>query len=513
MIDPTRLTPAELERFIHMQALVERQDADATKVRSLREYYAGVHPVLLTERQMEFLGTLVHADAFPFAHNLVKSIVDTLSERLSVTGFSVNGATADDAEGPDAELARLLWQWWKANRLDLGEQDTYQHALTDKASYIMVDYDTETQRPRIVEHRIDDGSSGMRIHRDTADPSRVLFATRYFWATDPLRSGAPIERKTVYLPGEIRKYKRAAGGMGAWAQTMDEGDPGWPLSWSGAQGSLGVPVFELANPGGSEIEQVIGLQNALNKAWLDLIAAADASGFPVMVAEYADGAGLGPASSDDDLAGEDELRIAPGRLIELSGATLRRIEAANLTPMLEVIWAITAAIAGISRTPQYYLRPVGGDVPSGEALKQLESGLVARATKRQRVFGQAWEDALKMAIKVANAFGPFNLAEDASIEIVWADAETRNETAVAQTAEAHKRLGVPDEQIWQMLGYTPEQIAGFRAAMNADRAAQVAGIAAALRTQQVGAQNTLAQNGQNGAQSNGRTNDLVQPGR
>ena len=34
-------------------------------------------------------------------------------------------------------------------------------------------------------------------------------------------------------------------------------------------------------------------------------------------------------------------------------------------------------MAGVTRTPQYYLRPQGGgDVPSGESLKQLESGLV-----------------------------------------------------------------------------------------------------------------------------------------
>lgn len=512
MIDIFRLTPAELEQFIHMQRVVERQDAEAQKTRALRDYYDGEHPTLLTARQQEYLGPLVAPDAFPFAYNLMRPVADTLAERLSVTGFVVNGATADDDEGPDADMARLLWAWWKANRLDLIEQRIYAHALVDGKTFTMVDYDATEGRPRIVEHRLDDGERGVRLLRDDADPNRVLFATRYFWDADPLRPTRTFERKTVYLATEIRKYRRSGAGVsvGGWAQMRDEGDPAWPLPWVNAAGQpLGVAVNEFPNPGGSEIEPVIGLQNALNKTWLDLVAAADASGFPIMAVEYQ--AGLMPPApaGDDNIEGADELRIGPGRMLELDGATFRRIEAANLTPMLDVIEALTTAIAGVSRTPQYYLRPIGGgDVPSGEALKQLESGLVARARKRQRVFGQAWEDTLRTALRVANAFGPFSLPEDAQIEIVWADAETRNEFTVAQTAEAHKRLNVPDEMIWQMLGYTPDQIAQFRADARADDASRIAAAVAAMRTTQPATPPTTGV-AQTGGNTNGRNGDAL----
>lgn len=499
MIDFFRLTPQQLDQFIHTQAIIERQSAAGERVRALREYYAGEHPVLLTQRQQEFLGGLVAADAFPFAHNLMRSVVDTLTERLSVQGVAVNGVTLGasgeaqaEAPTPDAQLSATLWAWWKGNRLDLAEQTLYANALVDGSAFVMVDYDAEQQRPRIVGHRVDDGTVGIIVHRDPDDPSRVLFATRYFYTYDPLRPAATgVQRKTVYLPHEIRKYKQgaayASGGM--WQPVQDDGDTSWPLPWLDRNGQpLGVPVIEFANPGGSEIAQIVGLQNALNKAWLDLIAAADQSGFPMLVAEYAAGTQLSSGDDDEDLEGTDELRIAPGRMLELSGGTLRRIEAANLTPMLDVIWALVAAVSGISRTPQYYLRPVGGDVPSGEALKQLESGLVARAVKRQRVFGQAWEDTFDLSMRIADAFGPFTASEPPSLEVQWADAETRNEMVMAGVAEAHKRLGVPDEQNWLTLGFTPEQIAGFHASAQQQRAQQVAGIAAALRTQQTGTQ-------------------------
>lgn len=506
MIDFFRLTPAQLDSFIHMQAIVERQAAAAERILALRDYYAGEHPVLLTERQKEYLGGLVSGDQFPFAHNVLRSVVDTLSERLSVEGFAVNGATlTSDGDAPDAQFSAALWKWWKGNRCDLKEQNIYQHALVDGAAFVMVDYDAASGRPRIVNHRADNGTTGILVHRDSDNPDAILFATRYFYAYDPLRPGTTgVQRKTVYLPGEIRKYRiggavTVPGSM--WQPVQDEGDVSWPLPWVDRTGApLGVPVVEFTNPGGSELAQLAGLQNALNKAWLDLMAAADQAGFPLLAVEHAAGTVLAGSGGDDDLEGEDELRIAPGRLLELSGATLKRIEAANLTHMLDTIWAIVSAIAGISRTPQYYLRPVGGDVPSGEALKQLESGLVARAVKRQRIFGQAWEDVLQLAMKVAETFGPFSAPPEASIEVQWADAETRNELAQAQIAEAHKRLGVPDAQNWLTLGFTPEEVAAFQQAQQQQQAQQVAGIAAALRVSQPQTQ---------GGNTNGRANGAV----
>jgi hypothetical protein len=519
MLDIMRLTPEQMERYIHMQSVVERQEAHAEKVRALREYYEGEHPTLLTDRQREYLGALVETHQFTFAHNLIRTVVDTLSERLSVTGFAVNGVEMEDEEG--ADTARLIWQWWKSSRADLLEQDLYVDALRDGLAYVMVDYDAVKQRPRIVVHPVDDGRSGVMLHRDPEDSSRVLFATRYFWTFDPLNPGnTGIERKTVYLPGEIRKYQRRTQ-LGGWVPLLDDGDEAWPLPWVDSAGTpLGVAVIEFANPGGAEAESIIGLQNALNKTWLDLIAAADAAGFPILAIEYADGNALGPMASDDDLQGTDEFRIAPGRLLEVSGATVRRIEAANLTPLMDVIWALTAAMAGVSRTPQYYLRPVGGaDVPSGESLKQMESGLVARAVKRQRVWGQAWEDVMGLSLRIAEAYGTgMGIEADASITVQWADANTRNELSQAQMAQIHKALNVPDEQVWQTLGYTPEQIAEFRSSASADKAAQVAGIAAALRTQQTGSNpnertgNTLQSGGRNVDRGSAQRSDTAAGG-
>ncbi|MFK5173493.1 hypothetical protein ACI3QN_13350, partial [Propionibacterium freudenreichii] len=69
----------------------------------------------------------------------------------------------------------------------------------------MVDYDNTHQRPRLSLHEVDDGTTGVNLHRNPEDENQVLFASRYFYTFNPLKSGVTgIQRKTVYLPGEIR---------------------------------------------------------------------------------------------------------------------------------------------------------------------------------------------------------------------------------------------------------------------------------------------------------------------
>lgn len=183
-----------------------------------------------------------------------------------------------------------------------------------------------------------------------------------------------------------------------------------------------------------------------------------------------------------DLEGADEFRISPGRAIEVDNAVVKRLESANLTPMINTMWTVVQAISGVSDIPQYYLRPTGGDVPSGEALKQLESGLVKRAEERQLIFGQAWEDCFALAYRLAQTFGRMVARLDnLDIGVKWHDANVRNEQVVAQTAQVHQALGVPDETIWEMLGYAPSQIAGWAAIKSAQDAAKLAQVAQALR--------------------------------
>jgi len=88
MIDITLLTPEQLDKFIHLQSIIARQQEEAAKVKAARDYYAGNHPVLLTQRQQEYLGKQLTDGEFAFAHNLVKTVVDTLRSMPVSPGLS-----------------------------------------------------------------------------------------------------------------------------------------------------------------------------------------------------------------------------------------------------------------------------------------------------------------------------------------------------------------------------------------------------------------------------------------
>lgn len=483
-IDISKLNSEQLERFLHIQSIIDRQESAARRVVAYGDYYAGRHPILLTDRQREYIGDLLSEEEFTFAHNVVRTVIDTVRERLEVTGFTVNGSGAGD-EISEGQIAAFLWQWWKANRMDAEQIRVHRRGLRDGYSYVMVSFDSEKGRPDFSLHKVWNGTSGVTFHRDPGNLKHILFANRYFYTYDPLTPGKTGKlRKTTYLPGEIRKYIQNGSAINQWSPILDDGDPSWPLPWRDRAGQpLGIALVEFQNPGGSEIEQIIGLQNGLNKSWLDLMAAADASGFPIIAVEYNE-AGVA-IESDDDLEGTDELRVGPGRLLEVDAATIHRIEGADLSQLIETIWTLTAAISGVSRTPQYHLRPLGGsDIPSGEALKMLESGLVKRAEERQLVFGQAWEDVCALAYRVAQTFGNVpTLADKLIIDVQWADANVRNEAVEIGVAEGLQRLEVPKEIVWQRAGLTPEQIAKAKEQARSDRVADVAAMAGAIQLQ------------------------------
>lgn len=503
-MDILKLSPVELERFIHLQGILYRQEAEAAAVRDARRYYDGDHPAPLTKRQQEYLGPLLTEAESGFNHNLVRVVINRLRERLNVTGFTVNGASAAEGEGagPDEILAKQLWDWWTANRMERQQIRLHRRALRDGKSYMIVDYDTANQRPRLTLHEVDAGpeAPGVILHRDPSDPNIVLFATRYFYDFDPLTPGKTgRERKTVYLSNEVRKYVRDLKAVGTWAPYQDEGDATWPLPWSDRMGNpLGVTCIEFQNPDGSEALAIAGLQNALNKSWLDLLAAADTNGFPILTANYKSELVEIEEEGDANLEGTDEFKVAPGRLLEIFGGDIRRIDGANLDPMINVLWTVVAAIGGVTSTPQYYLKPIlGVDVPSGEALKQLESGLVQRAHERMLEFGESWEQAMEMAVRVNAAFGTGGpVPSPLTIATQWADPNTRMEEVEAKSAQIHDTLGVPRPAVWGKLGYTPEEIAAFREEEAAAKAASVAAIAGALQASQ--ARNAAQTNPQTG---------------
>jgi len=449
------------------------EDADRqARYVAYREYYDGDHDTQLTARQRKYLQIKIGEE---FNDNYCPIVVDALAERLTVTGFNA---------GKNTDLATQLWDWWKASRMDAVQGVTHLAATRDGDGYILVEWDNDGDRPNWTFEPAYNGTEGVKVHYSKDRRRQVAFASkRWRVEGEDVKRAGKARRLNLYYPDRIEKYVSYDDVYeGAWQPYIEEGQP-WPLPWTvgnvppgqyrdndhtdpanwepnESAEPLGVPVVHFQNKdqgynyGQSELKNVIPLQNALNKAIIDLLATADTTGFPLFYM-------LG-----DDPSG---LTTAPGSWIYSlrppsgdESVSVGKIDAEDLSPLIAFKDSIVTEIARVSRTPLSYFQTSGARAAEG-TLKQEEVGLVARALDRQVSFGNAWEDCMSLAIRLHNTFGEGGLDEEQQISTQWADPQTRNEKEHLEMLEIKSRLGVPRETLWAEMEYDAEEIATMRA--------------------------------------------------
>lgn len=436
--------PDDLVRQSFLQHLygidLERQQ----RYRAYREYYDGEHSTQLTNRQRAYLQLKYGED---FRDNYCPVVVDALAERLELTGF--------DAGGQET----VFWDWWKANRMDARQRWAHQAAIRDGDAFVMVEYDAEAGRPRFEVELAYDGSDGVKVHYSDERRGVVSFASKRWVISNPDEGAGKLRRINLYYPDRIEKYvSNSEEFEGDWRPYEDDDDGGWPV-WNTttrteAGEPLGIPVIHFKYKSGgydfgrSRMADAIPLQNALNKALIDIIGAADAEGFGLL---YLFGDQWG------------DVTLGPGAVVkserEASTVAAGRIPGGDLSNLLAHKNDLIMDIARISNTPLSRFQ-LTGHIASGATLKQQESGLVADAEAAQIEFGNAWEDVLTMGRKLHNAFGEGEqLTEDQLIESQWAPAATLDEDALVQRlATLSEKLNIPDVFLWRRWGMSAEEI-------------------------------------------------------
>ena len=430
-----------LMQWIQQQAEDRREDYDLT-----RRYYGGEHDTAVTDRLKKFL-----PPRLAFRDNFMNVVVDSLAERLRVIGFHAD----------DEEFGEWAWDMWRKNRMDYAQVVVHTEAVMLGDSYLLCDWDAKNERPRW-SHQMPE----MIIpHYDEVTGSIDWVSKK--WIQHPRIGEDPETRLNLYYADRVEKYV-ARGGV--WARHQDEEDEAWPVLWLDKAGEpLGVPIVHFRNRpmgadfGQSEIINVIPMQDLLNKSLIDLTMILDTLAFPqrytLNIAHNA-----------------SRLEIMPGSVAEFhseyNGGQVGQWTAASVEGPLKAIESLVQHIAGTTRTPQHLFQIAGG-VPSGEALKTAESGLVNKAKQRMVNFGNSWEDCMMMAVRIQAAFGTAVAgADEAMIETTWDDPETRNEQSHMEVLKAKAELGVTKHQIYREMGYSQEQIDQMDMDGEADRRAE-----------------------------------------
>lgn len=429
LISKNALGLANLETLARLEHLSQERRAEQQALATLRRYYHGQHPTLLSDRQREFLH---QRGRFRFCLNYCRGVVDAVAERLRVVGFA--------AEDPatQAWLAKL----WKLARLDALSQQLHLAAIRDGEAFLLADFDPQAGRPRFHFHPADDGTGGLWMEYD--NEGRALYAAKR-WTIDRGSGAGRLRRLNLYYPDRIEKYLSLTEAP-YWQPYPGPGEP-FPLPWVDAEGApLGIPALHFRNSlegAFSELQDVIPLQDALNKTLIDLIAVADTNAFPLLVAR--------------GFEVPEDFSISPGALLQIppsldAETDFKALPGADLGSFIGVLEHLAMEIARVSATPLSRFQ-ASGQVAAEGTLKQQEAGLIAKVERKQVIFGNAWEDAMALALRLQNCFGALPYDEAGPLETLWSPAAPRSEGEHLQMLLLKAQLGVPLPALLAEAGY------------------------------------------------------------
>lgn len=468
---------------IRLAAQVSTVEQEIEDVKKYRAYYAGVHDLLLTTDQQKFLEGVIDKDAADWPlDNKCRKVVDKTRSRLNVTGWKASDGASlsfEDAAGSDVQGANALELavlWWQENDLDRWEGELYKAALRDGEAYMLVDYNAVEGMPRFTFGQKWDGYSGIRLLYEDADlRQKPIAAIKYWYTLDPINIEASnVLRATVYTRDSVYKFARfnrqeqarwftIAPDMpktddGYWC-IMDSGDTAWPIPWCDEAGEpLGLAVVPFTSPRGSLLSDVIGLNNALNKTNLDLLANADQQGFGLIAVQYNGELPQVPATAAGDTSTpSDGLGLRPGSALETTG-TVTKLPADDMKGLLDFARHLTTSIASNSDIPMYEFVPLAGEIPSGVALQTLSAGLAEHAVECCTWFTGSWRRVAMLAQKLEILYGSGLSGKPVRLSPVWRDPAVRDEEALLTRGLMKIQGGVTPEQVQREWGYSTEEI-------------------------------------------------------
>lgn len=401
--------------------------------------------------------------------NFMPQVVNAEKDRLIVQGFRF----ANRQEGDNA-----AWSIWQDNQLDAESQIAHEISLVKGQSFALVT-PQDGKTPLIT---IEDPTEV--VVESMPGNRRLRQAALKVYRDDDSRM-----RAYLYLPEWIYRFRSAnvvKGVASTWEsitwETYEEEGEDYPI-----RNRLGVvPVVPLTNrprrdgSGRSEIASIMGNQNAINKLRFDALVASEFVAFPQRWATNIDipvdpdtGKPIAPFRP-----GVDNVWIARRPTADevaeygdkVPNPSFGQFTAGGLEGYFRSIDSELGLMVAASATPYYYLFGSPTSVPpTGESIKSSEAALVHKIAAQELHFGEGWEETMRLALIASNQ----TAKAKTDGEVIWSDAETRNEGARTDSVLKQFQAGLlPDEFALEELGYSPkaiERIQAMKAAASPQR--------------------------------------------
>jgi hypothetical protein len=425
----------------------------AAHVNLYRDYFEGRHraPWATPKWNAAF------SDLFgKFRDNLCPAIINAKADRIQLMSIAGGGDPVDTAIGTI----------WDRERLEARQGEVTKNAFKDGDAFVIV-WPDEAGLARWYIQR------GDRMAARYAEfPQGELELAAKLWPVEEwTEKDKTFWRLNLYYRDRIERYITVA--------AVQSGDvPEKPSKWEEFTEDVGeqdeglleaagwrvdnpygrVPVFPFPNNadsgayGLSELKDVIPIQDALNKSVADMLVGSEFVAWPQRV--------LIGVDVDVDEEGNPtgrEQKQALDRILAIANPNAKATEfaGADLTKFITVQTDLRGEMARISQTPLHYLL-LAGDFPSGEALDAAESPMIAQVEDRIVSWKPIWGDAMSFSLDIEGV-----AHEPGAINPVFKPTRRINWAALAEEMRVKKELGVPDEQLWQEMGYDEKQIKEF----------------------------------------------------
>jgi hypothetical protein len=424
MMSPIGMVKVLEQELASRQVLLQR----------LQDYHDGKHRLAFTSQKFR--------DAFggmfaSFADNWCQLVVDAVEERLNVEGFRY---------GTDPNADKDAWLIWQANSLDAESQLAHSESLIKGDAFAIVWGDDNGQPKVSIESPRD-----VVVAYEPGNRRRRIAALKKWRDEDGYHC-------TLFTPNFVYKYDKDDQDVnGDWKPYLTTTEP-WPLP-----NPLGVvPVVPVTNRGSltssygvSEFLNVIPQQDAVNKLLADMLIASEYIAYPQ---RYVTGMEIPVDENTGRPIAPFNVSLDKLLVAEDPAAKFGSLTAGDLQNYVTGIETLVQHIASQTRTPPHYFY-LGGNFPSGDAIKSAETGLVAKTRRKMRFYGEAWEEVMRLCFKVLGD----PRGNETTTETIWADPEYRSESELADALIKRSAIGVPRQQLWEDAGYTQTQISRFKA--------------------------------------------------
>lgn len=359
------------------------------RVAKYRRYERGNHDANLTDQMKAMLRLAEdNAELNEFNDNYMRIVVDKMAGRLHVSSIT----TENDSANEWVNDLLLLTDWESL------QGELYRGAIRDADSYILIDFLTGLW----VAEPAYDGFSGM-VAIFGQDGQAIWACKIWSEADNEDLTGDTINNTTVtmklivFQPNQVSFWKGTEGSSGLEPVFQDPG-----IEIEGVEPTnvrknplKKIPLVHFVNQkdnytafGESELRPAIPLQDAVNRTLYSMIMASEFSAFRIIWAKGMEldvngitpGAVLNMALKDKD--GNVKIELDEAQIKFLEAVEVGIFEGTDITQYTSQIEMLVKEISQATQTPIYGITAQGN--VSGDALRQLEIGLIGKVIRFQR---------------------------------------------------------------------------------------------------------------------------------